>query len=360
MPEGIEIASIATDLNKMLRGKTALNFRMDQHYLKRAGKEYKDFLDLLPLKIESVTFKGKVIVFDLGGACFTSQLGMSGRWGFKKNIPHTHIQIQFGNNGKGFWIYYADARRFGTVRFYCGEEGRNALAGRLNKLAPDFLSERPITEDEFVKRFSGCHCSQFVGALLMDQEKICSGVGNYILSELFYRCKLHPFVRVYDVASEEISRVYEELKAIMSEGFAHRGNSIQDYYNIDGEKGRYQDHLRVYMKKRDPLGNHVLRQNGPHKRTIHWVPSVQKKKLRLRIDAAPESANVPEGLCVGLGILLSPYKNCVIQVFNNPGIAGEYNFETTEDDRCHLLLCLGPGSPNSFSRQFLEREVHFA
>lgn len=355
MPEGIEIASIATDLNKKLCGKTVLDFKVDQHYLKRMGNEYKDFLSLLPLKIKDVTFKGKVIIFDLGEACFTSQLGMSGRWGFKKNIPHTHLKVQFGNKNKGFWIYYSDIRRFGMVRFYCGEEGRNALNQKLNKLAPDFLSKNPITEDDFVSRFNNCYPDKFVGTLLMDQEKICSGIGNYILSELFYRCKLHPFVKVYDISPEEVKEIYREIKSIMWEGLEHKGNSIQDYYNIDGEKGSYQDLLQVYMKKRDPLGNHVVRQNGPHKRTIHWVPKIQKRKLRLWISGESKDPN----LDMGLSLLLNPFKNCIIQVINDPEVALNYGFEETDDTREHLFLSFKdfPSEDKLRENHHLERAI---
>jgi DNA-formamidopyrimidine glycosylase len=357
MPEGIEIASIATDLNKKLCGKTMLNFEIDQYYLKRIGNEYKDFLNLLPLKIKKITFKGKVIIFDLGEACFTSQLGMSGRWGFNKNIPHTHFKVQFENHcskkqTKGFWIYYSDIRRFGMVKFYCGQEGKKMLEQKLQKLAPDFLSKNPIAESEFIERFNRCYPDKFIGALLMDQEKICSGIGNYILSELFYRCKLYPFVKVYDLSQDEIIKIYQECKAIMIEGFQHKGNSLQDYYNIDGKKGSYQNCLQVYMKKKDPLGNHVLRQNGPHKRTIHWVPKIQKKKLRLRINGNFDDSDLE----AGLSLLLQPFKNCIIQVINNPKIAYEYGFEETEDKREHLFL--SSKGDDSIYKNYLVRAVY--
>ena len=66
-----------------------------------------------------------------------------------------------------------------------------------------------------------------------------------------------------------------------------------------------------------------------------------------------------ENLDVGLSLLLSPYKDCIIQVVNNPEIAEDYNFETTEDRRYHLLLILGPeGSAGDSRNLYLERSVH--
>ncbi len=355
MPEGVEIASIAVDLHKKLAGRRLVDFRSNQHYAARFGDEYKAFCSLLPLPVREVTFKGKIIIFDLGEACFTSQLGMSGRWG-QKIIKHTHLDLQFrGGKNKCFWMHYSDVRRFGMVRFYNGAEGREALRERLGRLGPDFLSKNPVGENEFIRRFQACRPRAFLGSLLMDQEKICSGVGNYILSELFYRCKFHPFIRVYDIDVPEISEIYGHLKDIMWEGLSYKGNSTQDYFNVNGEKGRYQNYLRVYMKKKDPAGNAVVRRIGPHGRAAHWVPKVQKKKRRISVLSAEEVTS--DILELGISLLINPYrKKSELSVIDFPEIAAEYGLKETVDQRPHLVVTFG-SDPDPEENPFVERII---
>ena len=355
MPEGIEIATISTALNKKIKSHTLTNFKIGPHYISRISG-FEEFNKLLPLKVINVSFKGKVIIFDLGKAYFTSQLGMSGRWGFNKNVSHTHIKLRFEETKRENFdsvntiLYYSDVRRFGMIRFYCGEKGIKELKQKMNKLAPDFLSSESITETNFIERFNKCPLRSYVGALLMNQEKICSGVGNYILSELFYRCRLHPFIKVYDVSPNIVSIIYNELKNIMNEGFKNKGNSIRDYYNIDGKKGSYQDMLQVYMKKKDPQGNKVIQEIGPHKRTIHWVPKLQKRKLRILVCGEQKVSDIID---LGIDLLINPYKNCKFEIIQTK----IKKFEVTLDDRPHLILFIN----KEFTKisEFVERVIDF-
>ena len=46
-------------------------------------------------------------------------------------------------------------------------------------------------------------------------------------------------------------------------------------YDFDNEEGEATDFFNVYSKKIDPLGNQVIKEETPDKRTTHWSPGRQ-------------------------------------------------------------------------------------
>ena len=66
---------------------------------------------------------------------------------------------------------------------------------------------------------------------------------------------------------------YYSIK-VLRDAFQVRGLTITNYIDPDGEYGEYQ--VKVYGKTKDPYGNEILRSTFSDKRTMHWVPSIQK------------------------------------------------------------------------------------
>ncbi len=48
----------------------------------------------------------------------------------------------------------------------------------------------------------------------MDQKKF-SGIGNYILSEIFYRSKLNPFLSCKDLSDEQWRVLYDQIVVVV-------------------------------------------------------------------------------------------------------------------------------------------------
>lgn len=63
---------------------------------------------------------------------------------------------------------------------------------------------------------------------------------------------------------------------VMEESKSHQGATILTYSSVLGEEGKYSSCFKVYRKKIDPLGNIIISETTPDKRTTHWCPNIQK------------------------------------------------------------------------------------
>ena len=64
----------------------------------------------------------------------------------------------------------------------------------------------------------------------------------------------------------------------------HTDNSNNNHNSNNSDKQPVIFEFKVYSRQRCPLGYSVIKELGPHKRSIHWVPEVQvygKKALQL-------------------------------------------------------------------------------
>ena len=88
--------------------------------------------------------------------------------------PYTYLTFRAGDAAAAF----SDPRKFGST--YLAEND-----SELHQLAPDAL------EDEFDLR-ALCNNSLGVKALLLDQKRVVSGVGNWVADEILYQAEIHP------------------------------------------------------------------------------------------------------------------------------------------------------------------------
>ena len=62
---------------------------------------------------------------------------------------------------------------------------------------------------------------------------------------------------------------------VIRTSYKSQGASLKTYTNFDNESGEATDFFNVYSKKFDPLGNQVIKEETPDKRTTHWSPGRQ-------------------------------------------------------------------------------------
>lgn len=292
MPEMPEVAHLCTQLNKALSGMQITKIKILGGKYERHGppKGFEWASNIIKTKptIQRIFPKGKHLVFELQNRNITpegpivmmvSHLAMTGKWGFSKG-KHTHILVRLlDEDGDKFKLYYSDLRCFGSLTFYDGDgEEYRDFCKRIGK---SFLGceEDRITKQEFINNLGKCRGESYLATCLMDQKRVCSGIGNYILSEVLYRARINPWIKIKDVTEEMKEKLFKACKKVFLGAFEKGGNSIQDYLDLYGKVGQYQFKLCVYGKKTDKKGNQVEKQTGPHKRTIHWVPKLQKQPI---------------------------------------------------------------------------------
>lgn len=274
MPEGPEVANIAIQLNIKLSSHILNDIQyIGGRYINHGLPELHDeFVESLPLVVKEVEFKGKLIIFVLENKYgdkwwIFNTLGMSGGWNLEKS-KHSHIIFNFCDKGKGddFQIYFTDQRRFGTIK-YCKSE--QEYQKKLKSLAGGFLGKHQISLDEFKKAISKNKKKNFAKTL-MDQKSICSGVGNYLLSEVCYQTGINPWKTFEELSEEKIKELYYSISETIKSSFKSGGATIMNYSDIDGKEGEYTFSFQVYGQKKDPDGNKVRKGKGPHGRSI-WV-----------------------------------------------------------------------------------------
>mmetsp|Transcript_48427 Transcript_48427/g.49226 ORF Transcript_48427/g.49226 Transcript_48427/m.49226 type:complete len:587 (-) Transcript_48427:671-2431(-) len=135
---------------------------------------------------------------------FFLHMGMTGRVVSKTmSCSWGHKYVSAEEDGKGNWpprftyllltsgsetVAFADPRKFGSCFF------SDFIEEFFDPLAPDGWTETKTFLQQTSMVASGGLANQRLGikALLLDQKRVVSGVGNWVADEVLYQCELHP------------------------------------------------------------------------------------------------------------------------------------------------------------------------
>jgi len=134
---------------------------------------------------------------------FFLHMGMTGRVVSKTmSCSWGHKYVSAEEDGKGNWpprftyllltsgsvtVAFADPRKFGSCYF------SDSLEEFFGVLAPDGWTEtRTLLQQKTVASSGLANQRLGVKALLLDQKRVVSGVGNWVVDEVLYQCELHP------------------------------------------------------------------------------------------------------------------------------------------------------------------------
>lgn len=274
MPEGPEVKKTVDFLESAFKNNDSIKDIeiVSGRYSK--GKPFQGYNDMsfeIPLVVRKVSCKGKFIYFLFDNlASLWCTLGMSGAW---QSYPtkHTRVIITTSSDQK---LYYNDIRNFGTLKYvnYVDELGK-----KLADLGPDILGEYKNFESfkeifiEAIKQKP----NKTIAENLMNQ-KLVSGIGNYLKAEILYHAEVSPHRLVSSLTDTELHALALFAQLIAKKSYQNGGATISTYRNPNGEKGLYNRRFAVYNQKYDLEGNKVIREVTKDKRTTHWVPSIQK------------------------------------------------------------------------------------
>jgi formamidopyrimidine-DNA glycosylase len=223
--------------------------------------------------VSDLTRRGKRIVFHLDDAnAFFIHLGMTGRLSVENSTaeiaPHTHLIVELDGAGKTReQLRFRDPRRFGEIRWLgavCddGTMGPEPLTMRTSQLATKL------------------HCTtRAVKNALMDQ-RVVAGLGNIYVDESLFEARIHPLAPANTLSPQRIERLSKSIKKVLRRAITHRGSTLRDYVDANGDKGTFQRLHRVYDRKgkpcatcKSPIQRIVL--GG---RSTHFCPRCQPLK----------------------------------------------------------------------------------
>lgn len=269
MPEGPEVKKVTDFLSSVLTKDLITDVVINSGRYKKHGPfaGYELLKSMLPAKVTYVSCKGKFIWIEINNSLYLgSTLGMSGMWTNEKN-KHSHVTFVLSNGSK---VYFNDVRNFGTLKVF---ETQEKFTKKLNSIGPDLLSGY-IGPREFYDRIHA-HGHKTIAEVIMNQ-KVVSGIGNYLKAECLYAAKISPHRFCCHISEKESETLFNACRKIIRLSYETGGATISTYRQPSGEKGLYSRRFAVYNQKYDPSGHEVIREKTRDKRTTHWVPEIQK------------------------------------------------------------------------------------
>jgi formamidopyrimidine-DNA glycosylase len=267
MPELPEVQTIVQTL------AAAAGRRIDAVQVNRADVIRPEGFDLAAQlggrTISHVTRRGKKIIFQLeDGNRFYIHLGMSGRLTLQSStaplLRHTHVVAQLGTEQ----LRFVDPRRFGGI-FWLGREGSAD-----HELGPEPLLMRP---SQLARNLRGTRRS--IKTALLDQSLI-AGLGNIYADEALFTAGIDPRVPANRLSADQIGRLGRAIKQVLRRALRHRGSTLRDYRDADGQAGRFQKLHHVYHRAGQPCANcgTAIRRIVLGGRSTHFCPKCQKRR----------------------------------------------------------------------------------
>ncbi len=149
-----------------------------------------------------------------------------------------HVVFSFENSKH---LALSDVRKFAKVTLIKTDSLYDSV--HLKHHGPEPL-EANFSLENFIKRLSkkpNGHIKQ----VLLDP-KIVSGIGNIYGDELLWESGVHPLRSVKNINKKEFGLMYKAMKKVLQKGIDFGGDSMSDYRDIDGKRGRFQNDHNAY------------------------------------------------------------------------------------------------------------------
>lgn len=287
MPELPEVQTTVNGLNATVKGRKIVGIwnDYDSPYYKnkeeiKNPKFYTKFRKLvIGQKILKAERRAKNILIHLSNKhTILIHMKMTGHLlyeSYKKDPFNSHIRLYFKfDNGKH--LYFSDMRKFAKVTII--ETDKLGSSIHLAQLGPE-----PLDPSFKLKAFSLQLLKRPKGKIkpvLMDQTLI-AGIGNIYSDEILWRAGVHPTSAVNKIPEKNFKEMFKAMKDLLKKGIDFGGDSMSDYRNIKGEKGKFQEHHRAYQRKGKPCDKKgckgIIQRMIVGPRSAHFCPVHQKQ-----------------------------------------------------------------------------------
>jgi len=304
MPEINEIRKYSDFIKDKIQNEKIIDIKILNGRYKKHGPfaKYIDIKNKLPLKLLDVKTKGKFlyIIFEENFYMF-STLGLTGGWCYlKKNRKKydfskteqewqnytgeeistylknalNHLNVEFVTK-KGSLFYY-DKLSFGTLKV---TNDINDLIKKLNEIGPDIMEETTnfeLFKNQITKKVN---LNKEIGIVIMNQ-KIISGIGNYLRADILYLSKIDPFRKVNELNEKELNLIFKNSKILTWGDYdIEKAIELKIINKDDKLPSHYNRMFFIYEQKYDIYGNKVFKKElyeGSQPRSIYYVPEIQK------------------------------------------------------------------------------------
>jgi len=248
MPELPEVETIKRGLQERIVGKTIAQVEiLDPISIGVPPPE--QFATALEKRLfTEVRRRGKYLIISLDfDKKLIAHLKMTGQLVYLENdVPrekHTYLIFHFTD---GSQLRLNDARRF--ARLYLVSSLEDPVISGLSNQGPEPL-EDDFTLERFKKLFNKRKGQ--IKPLLLNQSFI-AGIGNIYANEILFRARILPDRKANSLSEGEIEKLFKAIRETLAEGIKHRGTTIANYVDAEGEEGKFQNYLKVYGRSGKP------------------------------------------------------------------------------------------------------------
>lgn len=279
MPELPEVETVRKGLVRLVQDKTIAEVVVRWPRIIEFPTVDEFCQELVGQRIETITRRGKFLLFKLTDFDLISHLRMEGKYEYfsEKNNPqpdkHTHVIFKFSD---GSQLHYNDVRKFGRMTLVA--KGQGMLYKGIQKLGPEPIIEEFLLGD-FVEKLQSS--SSLIKPLLLNQ-KVVAGLGNIYTDEALWLAKIHPQQPARTLNKTEIKRLHQAIIEVLAKAVKVGGTTIRTYKNALGEAGSFQMELNVYAKTAEPCPRckSPIVKIKVAQRGTHFCPHCQKLKRR--------------------------------------------------------------------------------
>lgn len=281
MPELPEVETIIRKLRGHVQGK-----KIQKIQVFREKSFQGNFAAIEGAIITDVVRKAKLIQFVLDSELnLLSHLKMTGQFIYTdktnrvggghptadwvKNLPSTHTRVQFDLSDQAK-LFFNDQRVFGWIKTATAEQEELEFL----RYAPDVISPL-VTDEYFYEKLQ--RTGRPIKVALMDNT-IVSGVGNIYACDALNLSKISPLKPAKTLSRRESDRLLDASKTVILKGIEMGGATIDNYRDVAGFSGHYQDVVRVYGRENQPCPNcsHPIAKIKIAGRGTYWCPNCQK------------------------------------------------------------------------------------
>jgi formamidopyrimidine-DNA glycosylase len=308
MPELPEVQTTVDGINQTVKGKTITdvwtdiaveNPKLPHHKVSTKSKAFFNLFkkEIVGAKIMRAERRAKNIFIHLNnGKSIWIHMKMTGHMMYgkyaldknknvwlpdkrEKNIAlrdpfnrfiHTVFAISTGKH-----LVLSDTRKFAKVTMLDTKDFAKVIAEQ--KFGPEPL-EKAFTVGILRQQISK-RPERPIKEVLLDQS-IVAGIGNIYSDELLWLAGIDPRRKVKSLKDVEIKNMHSAMLKVLKKGIDFGGDSMSDYRNIHGEKGKFQQKHEAYRRKGEKCRrrgcNGIINRIVVAGRGTHFCPKHQK------------------------------------------------------------------------------------
>ena len=261
MPELPEVETTVRGLRKTITGLsikdvwTDLKTKDKRKYDTVASPKYFEVFkkEVSGKKIKSVERQAKNILINLSGnKTILVHMKMTGHLLFNNKDKFVHIIFTLSNPRHGGtsknYLAFSDTRKFGKMTLLNTKTAHDTR--HLKNIGPEPL-DKNFTPEKLEERLKRKPNGK-IKTVLIDQS-IVAGIGNIYSDEILWQAGVHPERKVStllrrDPKGQEIKLIFKAMQKILTKSIKAGGDSMSDYRNLSGGKGKFQFYHEVYRR----------------------------------------------------------------------------------------------------------------